>query len=1426
MKNTCPTIGPKASTFLVLLCLLFTGSPAFLLAQEQQMKAGGYNLTSFSEPFVSSATEADWKRYNDPSYYDHPEFGKLPFDAPCVNCVENLSKRKADERYFINVDRPSEFYQQKSLGLLCEEKNGDWLTINHHLRPDGNGNYRSAMHRDPAGIEPGSKRAYIHTAEGKTYFNQWQLYTRTGESEVLQAEADWSHFTAGDDGIYITDVFPGIDAELIVFRGAIKTNFILKTNQFGTFGELIFRDRYDTPGASSVHSEYGWTESGDGAVFIRSGMTDVLQMNESVLFAKEGPKELVQAGSYRIHENNVDVVVPFNWINDNIGNYHLVVDPLVTATNTLAQASITGSMYNTSCGWDNSCDYTLTVARPANSTITDATFSMVYTATGACWLEDGAMRFSYGSCVSPANPLYWTCQLIGGGTCTGTNLSFFNTMGSCFPASGCTPQNINFTFKFYRRCYGPTGCNNSCIGAGSPLSITVTGRTLEYTNTVTPITVSSTTICQGQSITANTSASYGVPNYTYNWSLNASGTPSVGTGAPATINFPTAGTFTLYSIVTDACGNQITASRTITVNPAPTVTVNSPTICAGGTATLNATGAGSYTWSPATNLSATTGATVTSTTPTTITYTVTGTASGCTGTATATVTVNPIPVVTVNSPTICAGDPATLTATGADAYTWSPTTALSPTSGSPVTATPAATTTYTVTGTTNGCSGTATSTVTVNPDPVVTVNSPTICPGDVATLNATGAASFTWSPATDLSATTGATVTSTTPTTTTYTVTGTTGNCSGTATATVTVAATPVVTVNSETICTGASAILTATGAGSYTWSPATGLSATTGTTVTATPATTTTYTVTGTTGNCSGTATSTVTVNPNPVVTVNSETICAGASATLTATGADSYSWSPATNLSSTIGSPVTANPPATTTYVVTGTTNGCTGTANAIVTVNPNPVVSVNSPTICAGSTATLNAAGAGSFSWSPATNLSATTGATVTSTTPVTTTYTVTGTTNGCSGTATATVTVNPIPVPSAANNGPLCPGAQLNLTASGGGAGATYSWTGPSFSSPNQNPTIAAVTNANAGTYTVTVTENGCSATASTTVTVFPVASTAINPAGPFCIDNGVVTLTAASPGGTWSGTGITDPNAGTFDPAAAQQGSHVVTYTLPGNCTSASTATIVVNELPTVAFSANVVSGCEPLVVQFTDNSTPAGQQVLWNFGDGQTSTTPGVVTHTYNGNNCFDVTLTITDANGCSGSLSETNMICVTERPEAAFSVGDASMPVTDPVFQFSNSSTGADTYLWNFGDGTNSSATSPSHTYPQTPGNYTVTLTATSANGCFDVTTQIVKVYEDLLFFIPNAFTPNGDEHNNEFKPVFTSGFDPYSFSMFIYNRWGEVVFESHDVNAAWDGTYDGKVVKEGAYTWTIQFRDSESDKKYKYDGHFMVLR
>ncbi len=1192
---------------------------------------------------------------------------------------------------------------------------------------------------------------------------------------------------------------------------------------------MIFRDRYDTPSASAVHAVNGWQEWGDGALLIRSGMTDVLQMNEAVLFAKEGPKDLVQAGTYRIDGNKVDVVVPFNWINDNIGNYHLVVDPLVTATNTLAQASITGSMYNISCGWDNSCDYTLTVARPANSTITDATFSMVYTATGACWLEDGAMRFSYGSCVSPANPLYWTCQLIGGGTCTGTNISFFNTMGTCFPPSGCTPQNINFTFKFYRTCYGPTGCNNSCIGAGSPLSITITGRTLEYTNTVTPITLSATSVCQGQSLTATTSASYGVPNYTYNWSFSPTGTPSVGSGPSASITFPTAGTVTLYSIVTDACGNQITASRTVTVNPAPTISVNSPTICAGSSAPLNATGATTYTWSPTTALSPTSGPNVTASPATTTTYTVTGTASGCTGTATATVTVNPLPVVAVNSETICAGESATLTATGADSYTWSPTTALSPTTGSPVTATPATTTTYVVTGTTNGCSSTATSIVTVNASPVVAVNSPTICPGDIATLNATGAGTYSWSPATDLSATTGATVTSTTATTITYTVTGTTNGCTGTATATVTVNPTPVVSVNSETICAGGSTILNATGAGTYTWSPATGLSSTSGTSVTANPGTTTTYTVTGTTGNCSGTATSIVTVNPNPVVAVNSETICAGGTATLTATGADSYTWSPTTNLSASSGSPVTANPPTTTTYVVTGTTNGCTGTATSIVTVNPIPVINVNSPTICAGSTATLNATGAGSgtYAWSPATNLSSTSGATVTSTTPVTTTYNVTGTLNGCSGTATATVTVNPIPVPSAANNGPLCPGAQLNLTASGGGPGATYSWSGPaSFNSANQNPTIASVTNANAGTYTVTVTENGCSATATTTVVVFPVASTAINPAGPFCIDNGVVTLTAASPGGTWSGTGITDPNAGTFDPAVAQTGPHVITYTLPGNCTSASTTTIVVNPLPTVDFSSNVVAGCEPLVVQFTDNSTPAGQSVTWNFGDGQTATTTGTATHTYNGNNCFDVTLTVSDANGCSNSLTQPNMICVTERPEASFNVSDASMPVTDPVFQFTNTSTGADSYTWNFGDGTNSSAVNTSHTYPQEPGNYTVTLTASSANGCSDIATQIIKIYEDLLFYIPNAFTPNGDEHNSEFKPVFTSGFDPYSFTMIIYNRWGEVMFESHDPNAAWDGTYDGKVVKEGAYTWTVQFRDSESDKKYKYEGHFMVLR
>jgi gliding motility-associated-like protein len=1651
MKNTCYSLGIRLFTFIPLLTgIIF---PVMLSAQNKPMKgmeAQQHNFTSFTT--VPQSNTGEWRRFNAPKDYDHPEFGRLPKDAPCESCVEVLSKRTADQRYFINTNEPSEFYQQKALGDLHVLVDGDWITIDHTLEPVREGIFESSSTGEQAGFNLNDNRAYIKTGHGTVYFNNWTLFTVADGAETGHGQANWSDHTVGEDGVYVRNIFPGIDAEMIVFRGAIKTNFVLKENVYGTFDELVFRDRFDAPQTPVLQFASAIPGDGTGDLTVLAGTADVLHVGEAVLFARNGPKELVQAGTYRLNGNSVDVVVPFEWIAANIDEYELVVDPIVTGTATLAQAAITGSRYNASCNFTNSCDYTLVVPHPANATVTNVAWTFTYTANGStCWLQDGGIRISTGACTSPsAAGFYWFCNAIGGGTCSGTNQTIFTDVSSCMPAPACTAQNITYTLRFYRSCWGASGCSNTCIGAGSPWTMTITGRTIEYANTSSPITLSSATVCAGGSITASTNGVYGVPGYSYNWSFSPSGTPSAGSGASASITFPAAGNVTLYSIVTDACGNQVTSSTavtvtsgpavtvnspticagasatltasgatsytwspaaglsaatgstvtanpattttytvtgatggcsataaaTVTVNPNPTITVNSPTICSGGSATLTATGATSYTWSPATGLSATTGNTVTANPPATTTYTVTGTTGGCSGTAAATVTVGSNPTVAVNSPTICSGASATLTATGATSYTWSPATGLSATTGNTVTANPAVTTTYTVTGTTGGCSGTATATVTVNPTPAITVNSAAICSGNSTTLTAAGATSYVWTPATGLSGTTGPTVTANPAATTTYTITGTTNGCSGTATSTVTVTPTPVVAVNSSTICAGASATLTATGADAYTWSPATGLSATTGATVTANPTATTTYTITGTTNSCSGTAASTVTVNPNPtvsvnsfticssgsanvtatgatsytwspptglsattgatvtadpsttttytvtgttngcsgtatstitvnpnptvsvnsavmcsgspatltamgaasyvwtpatglsgttgptvtanppttttytvigstmgctgtatatvtvnpapVVTVSSATICAGGSATLTATGASSYTWSPATYLSATTGATVTANPPETTTYTVTGTANGCSATAVSTVTVNPNPAVSVNSATICAGASAMLTATGAATYTWSPATGLSAATGNTVTANPPATTTYTVTGTTTGCTGTSTATVTVNPLPVISASNNGPLCPGDQLDLTANGPANGA-YAWTGPAaFNSSSQNPSIDPAGSANAGIYTVQVTVNGCTNIASTTLTMNSGASTAINPAGPFCADDAIVALTAVSPGGTWSGTGIVNTASGAFDPSAAQTGPNIITYDLgPGSCSEPSTVTIVVNMSPAVAFTANTLSGCGPLDVTFANTSFQQGQQATWDFGDNSNASTPASASHTYTGEGCYTVTLIVTDGTtGCANELSQANMICVVPHPDAQFTASPQQASVTNPEFQFINQSANAVSYQWLFGDGTSSSAVSPSHLYSDDPGNYEVILVATNASGCVDSATVLITVIEDLVFFIPNSFTPDGDQNNNTFQPVFTSGFDPFHFNLRIYNRWGETVFESNNAAVGWDGTYAGKLAQEGVYTWAIEFKAVQSDEKYRYAGNVTLLK
>jgi modification target Cys-rich repeat protein len=673
---------------------------------------------------------------------------------------------------------------------------------------------------------------------------------------------------------------------------------------------------------------------------------------------------------------------------------------------------------------------------------------------------------------------------------------------------------------------------------------------------------------------------------------------------------------------------------------------SSSTICSGSNTTLTASGgASTYSWSPSTGLSATTGASVTASPTSTTTYTVTGTVpGGCTMTQTVVVNVNSLPTVSVSpsSAVFCIGGSTSLTASGANTYTWSPSTGLNVTTGATVTANPTSTTTYTVSGTntSTGCVGTKTVVITVNPLPTISISpsAPSICIGSSTSLTASGATTYSWSPSTGLSATTGATVTANPTSTKTYTVTGTNSNgCVNTQTVIVTVNPLPTLTVtpSSATFCAGGSTSLTASGATTYTWSPSTGLNATTGATVSANPTSTKTYTVTGTNSNgCVNTQTVVVTVNTLPTISVSpsSATFCAGGSTSLTASGATTYTWSPTTGLSATTGATVTANPSSTKTYTVTGTnSNGCVNTQTVIITVNSLPTLTVtpSSATFCIGGSTSLTASGASTYTWSPSTGLSVTTGATVTANPTSTKTYTVTGTNaNGCINTQTVIVTVNPLPTISVSPSSPsICIGSSTSLTASGA---TTYTW----LPSTGLSATTGATVTANPSstkTYTVTGTNsNGCVNTQTVVLTVnsLPVVSvTALHDT----ICAGSLDSLKASGASTYTWSPSTDLSASTGSKVAAIGMDTTITYTVTGTnangCTSSASQTILVHSLP-------IVNADTDLAHYITGGSFSAiGGTPPYTYNWSPLPANPLLLPDTLT-----TYTLTVTDANGCSTS--------------------------------------------------------------------------------------------------------------------------------------------------------------------------------------------
>ena len=1008
-------------------------------------------------------------------------------------------------------------------------------------------------------------------------------------------------------------------------------------------------------------------------------------------------------------------------------------------------------------------------------------------------------------------------------TTTQTNvLCFGNSTGAinATPSGGSAP----YTYSWSN---GATTQNLTAIPSGS-YTVTVTdanGCTATATAVITqPAAALAATTTQvmiacfgGNTGSVNMTPTGGTAPYTYVW--------TGGSTAQSAIGVP-AGTYTVT--VTDANGCTTTVTATITQPQAPLTLTNTQTniLCFGtSTGSINLTPAGgtpaySYLWSNnattqnLTNLAAGT-------------YSVVVTdANGCIANASVTITQPQIglTVGTTQTNVLCFGNSTgaiNATPSGGSApytYSWS-----NNATTQNLTAIPSGSYTVTVLDA-NGCTATATAVIT---QPAAALSATTtqvniLCLNGVGSVNLTvsgGTLGYTylWSNqvTTEDLANLQAAV---------YTVVVTDANgCTTTASANIlqTLSQVPVAINNlsGTTILTCANPVinLQATGGVTYTWTG--GSSVSTAANSFTLPGQ---YTVNmidpnGCPVSQNITLTQNVVLPPVQITNNSGATVidCNNATINLSASGGGQYAWN------NGLGSNVNVSIATAGTYTVVVTAaNGCVDSSTVIVTVAPTPLITISDTAICSGQSVTLSptyfpGGVGGTIIWSTSQSTP-----TITVSPTTTTTYNILYNYNGCPATEDVVVSVNQTPVVTV-NNTTICLGDNAQLTATPNAPGGSYLWTqgGETTSSISTSP--ASSTN-----YNVVYTLAGCpSAPATGAVTVNPIPTVSVNSITICQGDVDSLTATPNIPGGTylWAQGGQTNS---TIAVNPQSNSNYSVVYTLNGCVSTSAQGTVAVNPLPAAIFIADTLSGCAPLSVQFNADTTNQLATYQWSSSNGG-SGLGDQASLTFSNTGCYDITLTAT-MNGCVNSTTSNGYICVQENPTANFSssINDFTQP--NESVTFINTSIGASGYIWSFGDGSLGNVTNPIHLYSGTNNGFTVTLIAITSMGCMDSTSMTIGYEETASFYIPNTFTPDGDKFNQTFKPIFSSGIDYQNYTMLIYNRWGEIVFETHDVAIGWDGSYgtEGLNAQPGVYTYQITVKIPETDERKIIAGHVNLLR
>ncbi|HLG33471.1 MAG TPA: PKD domain-containing protein [Bacteroidia bacterium] len=424
-------------------------------------------------------------------------------------------------------------------------------------------------------------------------------------------------------------------------------------------------------------------------------------------------------------------------------------------------------------------------------------------------------------------------------------------------------------------------------------------------------------------------------------------------------------------------------------------------------------------------------------------------------------------------------------------------------------------------------------------------------------------------------------------------------------------------------------------------------------------------------------------------------------------------------------------------------------------------------------------------------------------------------------GCTGSASVTVSFITLPNPVITGNNATC---QFNheTYVVNAGTSNTYQWsvTGGIINGSANSYTLDVTWNT-VGQYKVYITEtnpSGCVQTDTFDVMVMIRPVPAITGSGTGCISSSTYNYSSPLLANTTYSWGV---NGGTV---VAVNGANVISVqwnstginsvmlqvinTVTG-CDSTVTLPVNVEGLTAPVIQPSTASGCQPLTVFFSGNTPAAGQTYAWTFGDALYSSSSNP-THVYNTPGTLTVTVITHNSTGCADTA--TAVINVYESPDASFThnfLGQTYF-VDESTLNLNNTTTGGSSYLWTFGTGDTANAFEPPYTY-HTPGNYVIRLIAFNSTGCTDAAQYPLDVRVRESFFVPNAFTPNGNDVNDYFS---IPEENLLSLKIKIFNRWGEIIYTSEDKNFKWDGTYNGSPAQQGIYGYLLTTKNTNGNE------------